>query len=178
VVERHFNAEFPPGVTFAFDTQDIEEDMVAAGVAKAWIDAYFMLAFPGEGNDAIIDGDTYKRLLADRGVLPEWAVGDKRVSISSGEVHKDLLEDLVRFIYTSGRLVTTPIVLLPSAVQRSKELADRSMPVQPVIKGTPIPDREVERGAKVTRKSIESELAFWKTIPELASYVVEETASA
>lgn len=177
LVERHFNAEFPPGVTFAFDTQDIEEDMVAAGVAAAWIEAYFKLAFPGEGNDAIIDGDTYKRLLADRGVLPEWAVGDKRVSISSGEVHKEFLEDLVRFIYTSGRLVTAPIVLLPSAVERFKDVADYTMPVQPAIKGKPIPDGEVERGAKVTRKSIESELAFWKTIPELAQYV-EEVASA
>jgi hypothetical protein len=181
LMERHLNAELPPGVTFAFDTQDIEEDMVAAGVAQAWIDAYFKLAFPGEGNDAVIDAETYKRLLADRGVLPEWAVGDKRVSIASGEVHKEFLEDLVRFVYTSGRLVPTPIILQAAATEQFKQLADpgsaKQQPDLPPIKGTPIADSEVERGAKVTRKSIESELKFWKTIPELAPYV-EEVSNA
>lgn len=173
LVERKLNAELPPGVLFTFDTQDIEEDMVAATVAKAWIDAYFQLAFPGEGNDAIIDAPTFKRLLADRGVLPEWAVGDKRISIASGEVHKEYFEDLVRFVYLAGRLNPTPIVLLPAAVYKEEKTSRNVSDENPIIKGKPINDDEVERGTNVTRRSIENELAFWKTIPELAPYVAE-----
>lgn len=169
LVERHLNAELPPGISFVFDTQDIEEDMISATVAKAWIEAYIPLAMPSsEGADATIDQQTFKRLLADKGVLPEWAVGDKRISIASGEVHKDLFEDLVRFIFMAGNLRPTPILLAPNAVM--KQLPDDKAD-EPVIKGTPIKDSEVDRGAKVTRKSIENELKFWKTIPELAPYV-------
>ena len=43
ITERHFNSELPEDVTFAFDTQDIEEDQMAAQVCKAWVDALFPL---------------------------------------------------------------------------------------------------------------------------------------
>lgn len=175
LVERHLNAELPPGVTFVFDTQDIEEDMISAEVAKAWIDAYFPLAFPSTLTEPTIDIDTFKRLLADKGVLPEWAVGDSRVAISSGEVHKDYLEDLVRFVFYCGRLKET-IILSNSYMKDDVVLLKEAADDKPDIRGNPIPDDEVDRGTKITRKSIEAELEYWKTIPELAQYVEESSA--
>lgn len=43
IVERQVNGEFPEGVVFAFDTQDISEDLQKATIAKAWIDALLPL---------------------------------------------------------------------------------------------------------------------------------------
>jgi hypothetical protein len=43
IVERHINGELPEDCSYKFDTQDIQEDMIAAQVAKAWIDAYWPL---------------------------------------------------------------------------------------------------------------------------------------
>jgi hypothetical protein len=43
ITERHFNSELPEDTAFSFDTQDIEEDQMAAQVCKAWVDALFPL---------------------------------------------------------------------------------------------------------------------------------------
>lgn len=187
MVERHLNSELPEDVTFAFDTQDIEEDMVAATVAKAWIDAYMPLAFPPSKGGApgeesapaqkgAIDVDTFKRLLADKGVLPEWAVGDERIAIESGEVHKEYLEDVIRFVYKAGKLSDALVIR-----RGAHSIANVAIPPtvkdngdDVVIRGKPIPDAEVERGTRVTRKAVTAELDYWKTIPELAAHVPGE----
>jgi len=111
MVERSLNAELPEDVVFEFDTQDIEEDMVAANIAKAWIEAYLPLAFPKAG-EAAIDIKTFKRLLADKQVLPEWVVGDERIAITSGEIHKEYLEDVIRFIWRAGRLSGAKLITM------------------------------------------------------------------
>lgn len=43
ITERELNAELPEDAEFRYDTQDIEEDMNAASVAKMWVDAYWPL---------------------------------------------------------------------------------------------------------------------------------------
>lgn len=120
MVERHINGELEEGVDFEFDTQDIDEDLKAATVAKAWIDAYLPLLGQGAGgkqpaptapaagmpgqnpqggsapaNDVeIITKDELKRLLADKGVLPDYMVSDDRIAIRDHDVHmKDLDDD-------------------------------------------------------------------------------------
>lgn len=46
ITERIFNGEMPEGVEFTYDTQDIEEDSVAAANAQAWISAFLPLVQP------------------------------------------------------------------------------------------------------------------------------------
>jgi hypothetical protein len=181
MVERALNAELPGDAVFRFDTQDIEEDMVAATVAKAWIDAYIPLLFPKDPTqEAVLDAATFKRLLADRGVIPEWVVGDDRVSIASHEVHKEYLEDLVRFIWDAGRVRESMIASLRidtrpridnPVVEKQEDVTIETTADKPNIRGKPIADDEVDRGAKITATSIRNELKYWKTIPELARYV-------
>lgn len=174
LVERKLNAELPTDVTFEFDTQDIEEDRVAAEVAKLWIDAYIKLVYPPapqgatEAPKGVIDAVTFKRLLADKGVLPEWAVGDDRVAITSHDVHKDDFEDIVSFIWECGRLREIPIITL------SNRLYGEVLKQEPIaIRGTPIADSEVDRGARITRKALKAEFQIWDNIPELREYVPE-----
>jgi hypothetical protein len=188
LMERSLNAELPQGVQFMFDTQDIEEDMMAASVAKAWIDAYLPLVYPPEGQKPVLDVETFKRLLADQRALPEWAVGDDRVAILSGEVHKDEIEDVVRFIYKAGRLSQAQVinmahlcfgdVVVPINKAAASEVIEGHavLKEEPVnnIRGKPIADAEVDRGSNVTRKAIKAELEFWKTIPQLEAHVPED----
>jgi len=172
IVERLLNAELPPSVFFTFDTADIEEDMVAANVAKAWIDAYIKLVFPPEGYDAIIDATSFKRLLADKGVLPEWMVGDNRISIESGEIHKDYFEDLVRFVFVAGKLNPTPYAL-DYGVKALKETNEKVDPNKPIIKGKPIAAGEVERGTGniMPKSAVQEVYDFWDSVPEIAALV-------
>lgn len=172
LVERKLNSEMPEDVTFEFDTQDIQEDMVSAEVAKLWIDAYIKLVYPPapqgatEAPEGVIDAKTFKRLLADKGVLPEWAVGDDRIAITSHDVHKDVVEDIVSFIWKCGRLREIPIINL-SYQLRGEVLKQKAI----AIRGTPIADNEVDRGARITRKALKAEFQIWNDIPELKEYV-------
>lgn len=186
LVERSLNAEMPPDATFAFDTQDIEEDMVAANIAKTWIDAYISLLYPPtrmEGAEPAIDARTFKRLLAEKGVLPEWAVGDQMVSIDSDAVHKDMVEDWVRFIWQDGgRLIERKLIdatqhrRLPEPSM--KQLPEETSAAAPNIRGTPIADDEVERGTRLTSTAVKNEMAIWGSIPELAEYVPDQYRTA
>lgn len=177
LVERHLNYEFPDDVAFEFDTQDIEEDMVNANVAKTWIDAYLPLVYPKDpSHEQIIDAKTFKRMMADNRILPEWAVGDDRVAIMSGEVHKDVIGDVLRFAWIAGKL-SEQLLITKSAISfDTVDIVPSVKDALPVvsIEGTPIKDSEVERGARVTNKAIRNELTFWKTLPELAPHVPEE----
>lgn len=77
--ERAINGELPDGVEFKYDTQDIEEDMEAAMVAKAWVEAYLPLTTAGGAAEEILSKDELMRLLADKGVVPDWMVRDDRI---------------------------------------------------------------------------------------------------
>lgn len=108
ITERHINGELPDDADFEYDTQDVEEDMKAATIAKAWIDAYLPLltggkpapapvaggepgAMPvgggGGGGEPLVDKDIILRILADKGILPNEAVGDSRVVVQDVDVH-------------------------------------------------------------------------------------------
>lgn len=43
-----------------------------------------------------------------------------------------------------------------------------------IIRGNPIPDHEVDRGARVTRKARQAEMDKWGVVPELAGLVDNE----
>ena len=153
VTERHINAEADDETQFGYDTQDIEEDMNAAIVAKAWVDAFYPLysgvpagktkASPGgkpntemipspdetpessaagvaqgqfgpmgpQGPEQVIDKEELKRLLVDRGVLPEWMMDDARYMVTDTQIHiKKSLgydehdDDFTCFTYQNGIL--------------------------------------------------------------------------
>lgn len=194
MVEAAINAEIPDNVTFAFDTQDIEEDLISANIAAAWINAYFKLYFPGVQAgvpvEGVIDAQTFKRLLSDKGVLPEWAVGDERIAVQAHQVHKEEYEDLVRFIWYAGKISESKIAHLSMRLGESASAARRLKQAEilpaleagqeieddaPIIRGVPIAESEVERGTRVTRKAVESALAMWTEIPELAAYAPAES---
>lgn len=180
LIERALNGELPDDVIFRFDTQDIEEDMIAAGVAKAWVDAYLPLVTDVEA----LELDQFKRLLVDKGVLPEWIMSDERLTISSSEVHgvhKELVEDIICYVWEMGKLKTRPVVRLAAPVAfkqlpatTAEDVIDGEV-VEPVraIHGKPIPEKEIARGATVSKKAIKNELRRWGTIPELQPYTVD-----
>jgi len=177
ILERALNAELPDNVLFRFDTRDIEEDMVAANTAKAWIQAYSPLLT----EVSAINSEQLLRLLVDKGVLPEWIMTDSRLSISSSEVHevhkKDMLEDLVCYAWKQGvlqeRISITKLVYIPPSVGYKQ--SDDAQLVN-AIYGKPIPETEVDRGAKVTRSAVVNELRRWRSIPELEPHIADVTA--
>jgi hypothetical protein len=188
LVESKINAELPEGVVFRFDTQDIEEDMTSAKVAEAWINALIKLVYPPQPQyeqDAVIPMETFKRLLADKGVLPEWAISDDRIAITGHEVHKEEMEDLVKVIWRAGNFTRSTITRMAVRKDLSQDAQDAIHKEQIVaqlpepqmelqnIRGTPISDDEVDRGTRITSKSMRSALDMWKDVPELAAYVPE-----
>jgi len=188
IVESTINGEIPDNVQFKFDTQDIEEDMVNAEYAQTVIDAYIKLIYPPTNliaTESVLDMKTFKRILADRGVLPEWAVGDDRVSVMAHEIHKDQfqkdLEDVIRIVWNMGKLKETTLVQLVMKEDQKKEktLGDDGSTLDealgPNIRGTPIDDDEVERGTRVTAKAVKGAYEMWgEKIPELSMYVPVE----
>lgn len=73
---------------------------------------------PGQmGPEQVIDKDQLLRLLADRGVIPEWMLNDKRVRVDDTSIHLNKEghpEDIVRIEYDQGVLKQTrlpPIIL-------------------------------------------------------------------
>lgn len=158
--ERYINSELPDGVDFAYDTQDIEEDMTAAAVTKAWVDAFYPLytgtpagkskaspsgkpnteavpnreevpdnkgaqsgggqpfgaAFGAPQPEQVVTKDQLLRLLADKGVLPDWLLSDDRLAIEDSGIHlgKESSEEYSRFEWDGRVLKETrlpPIVI-------------------------------------------------------------------
>jgi hypothetical protein len=170
LVEQHLNAELPNDVTFIFDKQDVEEDLVSAEVAKKWIDAYIQLLYPPvglEGAKPVLTVEEFKRLIAEKQVLPDWVVGDNKVAISSADVHKEDLQDIVRFVWTVGSKLREYTVY--SMAQDVDSVVTKENGSK--IRGKPIRDEEVERGASVTAKSVRSVHDWWGKIPELSDLV-------
>lgn len=101
-IERHLNGELPDGVDFAFDTQDIEEDANAAAVAKAWIDAFLPLTTAGGAAEEVMKKDEFLRLLADKGVIPDYLVNDDRIVVEDSDIHnKEFKSDGHSLDYTT-----------------------------------------------------------------------------
>ena len=259
ITERHINAELDEETQFRYDTQDIEEDMNAALVAKAWVDAFYPLYTgtpagkskaspggkpntemvpnpeeieqssasgqamsnagpalpPGMGGpgspEQVITKDELKRLLADAGVLPEWMLSDARYRVDDTTIHishKGELyeEDFTQFSWQNGVLKEErlPGITLTSqrydygvdvgvaggdeaayalwdnenkelvAVTWLKQREDEIKALQRNIVGSPIPDNEAKRGARVTRNTVQQELERWRKDPALAQYVPTE----
>lgn len=188
IVESALNGELPDNVQFKFDTQDIEEDMVNAQYAQTVIDAYIKLIYPPNNliaTESVLDMQTFKRILADKGVLPEWAVGDERISITAHAIHKEQfrkdVEDVIRVVWAMGKLKETTLIQLSMRADKKKEETPSdngdSTPEgeeisEPNIRGTPIDDGEVERGTRVTAKAVKGAYDLWEdAIPELSMYV-------
>lgn len=249
LTERHINAELPEGVDFGFDTQDIEEDMTAATVAKAWVDVFYPLyqgtpagqkgngamgrteetqfpkppkkgmqegqqpdepqkqpgGVPQQGGmpgnfgaptvEQVITKEQLVRLLADKGVLPDYLVSDERVAIEDSDIHIDKhnSRDDAKFVWDNGVLKEyrlPPVTISERDFQRPVQ--DEPVPAEDIeqkmleylkqkedeifegkrsIRGKPIPEREVVRGASVTERTIEDELERWRKHPILSQYV-------
>jgi hypothetical protein len=246
--ERRINGEADEDTQFAFDTQDIEEDMNAAAVAKAWVDAYYPLftgqpagkskaspggkpnteavpnpnevpqsdaagqamsagAFGNPGQPApeqVITKEDLLRLLADRHVIPEWMLNDKRQMVLDTTIHisKELDPDEYTSFVWDGRYLKEhrlpPIVLdsptpevrqLPAvtpvqsyvvpvqdlqAIQYLKQKEDEIFADQRNIIGNPIPEQEVTRGARITANTLRDELERWRKHPLLSKYALTE----
>lgn len=247
IIERKINGEFPDGVEFSFDTQDIAEDKQAAEIAKTWIEALLPLVtggspggpqagqppsngkvekpenqgagrgsglslnpaggnaqVPGASVTGFISTEEFLRLLADRGVLPNYLVKDKRVvvtdsGISEKEKHVD---DYAIYRWKAGVLTVERLPMYtvqdvtPEPVQalipaetgekteevdedtliRLKALGDEILEGRRKIRGRPIPSGEALRGDSVTKAAIKAELERWRNHPILSKYVptVEE----
>lgn len=128
--ERHINGELPDGVDFVFDTQDIEEDSVAAAVAKAWIDAFFPLTTAGGAAEDIITKDDFLRLLSDRGVIPDYLVSDDRIAIEDSDVHNKHFksdgynQDITQFYWEKGYLKEKRLPAIVLNTQPSQNTSD------------------------------------------------------
>jgi len=99
------------------------------------------------------------------------------VSIDSDSVHKDLLDDIVAFIWNDGgRMIERTLIDLTSSKPVLKQLPADTQPLLdgPNIKGVPIADDEVDRGTGLTSTAVKSEMQIWASIPELAEYVPDE----
>jgi hypothetical protein len=167
VTTQTINEELPEDVTFSYDTQDIEEDLNAAQTAQAWVNALSPLMQQAETLE--ISGDEWKQLLVSKGVLPEWMgkqAENTRTIITSSDapnMTKEKADEIVTFMYKLGRL---QMYERPSFKINAPLLKQ-----QPSIRGKPLPEKEGERGARVTKKTIESEMQVWGEIPELRQYV-------
>lgn len=230
--ERYLNGELPSGIHFAYDTQDIEEDLTAAQTAQAWISAYLPLAQPFGGiaggatpmmvggqnqkqdeaeeqetentqlppqspasatqqPEGLISKDDLLRLLADKGVIPDYLVPDQRRMVEDSDVHikhsTSHLDDIVRYEWDkSGVLkqVRLPAMYLRSHtppatngnVPDAKVLTEKQKAEEHErkIRGKPISEREVDRGANVTDTALQDELELWRNNPELSPYAPTE----
>lgn len=189
-VERTINNEFPNGATFKFDVQDSEEDLQAANIAKAWVEALIPLATNnntlmiqrGSNNiqnpesdqrqlpesEAFITKQQLLRLLADKGVLPNYMVesDNKTVVYDIAVMQKEVEEgdDPVIITYDPETGV----------IDIEREPAYNLMYMRELQKskftGRPISESDALRGNRVTASTIQDEIELWKTDKKLKEY--------
>lgn len=171
ITTQVINRELPDDVKFSYDTQDIAEDLTAAQTAGAWVNALTPLLAQSETLQ--ITGEQWKQLFVEKGILPEWmgrTDENARTMILSTDVPaitKENANDIVRFVHDLGKL---------QLYERSVISIDAPMLKQDnktEIRGRPMPEHESERGARITKKTIESEMKIWNDIPELRTHVVD-----
>lgn len=85
-IERYLNGEMPEGEgEFAFDTQDVGEDQIAAAIAKGWVDAFMPLYAPGKGTSQT------KEPMAPTVTSPEGAASQQNTKQGTGEGAEPLI---------------------------------------------------------------------------------------
>jgi hypothetical protein len=138
----------------------------------------------------ILSVKDFLRLLADKGVIPDYLVKDKRIAVQDSEVHLKEYghpEDEACFEWRNGIIkeIQLPGITLNSAdipdVTKQDDSVDE-LPEAPKfkidrnvkreIKGDPIPDAEVERGAAPTKNALKAEMEIWEENPELAPHAL------
>ena len=158
---------------------------------------------PGGSPAGFITPDEFLRLLADRGVLPNYLVKDKRVVITdSGISEKEaIVDDFVVYRWKEGVLSVErlpeytvispygepeePLLALPAetitqpesdegVLSWLKQLEEEILEGHRGIRGKPIPTKEALRGNKVTQAAVKVELERWRNHPILSQYVPTE----
>lgn len=138
--ERHTNGELPDGVDFAYDTQDIDEDIKSATIAQQFIGAYLPLVQPTqEGAEQLLSKENFLRLLADKNILPDYMVDDTRIAVEDSEIHikeyDEYPDDFACFKWQNGyvRQVRPPAILMGSRSAWKRQ----EVPVAERLKGGP-----------------------------------------
>lgn len=154
---------------------------------------------PGAATKGFITTEEFLRLLADRGVLPNYLVKDKRVVVTdSGISEKErYIDDYAIYRWKAGVLTVErlpaytiqeeiPIpaqALIPAetgekteevdedTLIRLKALGDEILEGRRDIRGKPIPVKEALRGNNVTIAAVKAELERWRNHPILRDYV-------
>lgn len=201
ITERALNNELPEGVDFEYDTQDIEEDKNAAEIAKGWVDAYIPMMAPAvEGVEPLLKREDVLRLLADKGVIPDYMAMGEREVIESTEVHVKSLgysEDFTSFEWSrNGGIIEKrlpPIVLygrvqqaisdgtmdpIPAEREKEDEIVEAEFieikQGESKIRGQPIPEKEVVRGDAITENTLKAEMKLWRSDKRLEPFVPTE----
>ena len=138
----------------------------------------------------IISVQEFLRLLADKGVIPDYLVKDTRIAIQDSDIHMKELghpEDDACFEWRNGILkeiklpgisLTNEDVYGSEEVDVNKEeVIEEEKPALQIkrgIKGKPISDEEVQRGTGVTKNTIKQEMEIWNENEELAPHALTE----
>jgi hypothetical protein len=138
--------------------------------------------------EPILSVKDFLRLLADKGVLPDYLVKDTRVAIQDADIHMKEFrnsEDDACFEWRNGILkeVRLPAIVVnladgdsdeESDVNKEGETEESALKIKRGIKGTPIADDEVQRGAAVNKNTVKAEMEIWQETPELADHALTE----
>jgi len=170
--------------------------------------------------EQVLDKEQFMRLLADKGVLPDWMLHDDRYVVTDTEIHinkEGHPDDPVKYIWDPrggvlkeerlpAIIINTPAPDVPAAkivekgglgsgnrgrakpkydyvdfdeiagykdmLQRLKQKESEIMEEHRNIQGNPIPEKEVVRGARITKKTLQEELERWRKHPILSKYAL------
>ena len=139
----------------------------------------------GDG-EGIISDEHFLRLLSDKGVLPDYIVGDDRVAIMDYEVYVRKEGPVACYTWKDGALTMKqlPPIVLPKPVgdvpdaKREIDYKEYQEKLKRNIRGKPIPEGEVKRGASVTEAAIKTEQELWRGIHALSQHASTEEESA
>lgn len=186
------NTEMMPNPEEIPEEGAANQAMAAAGPATP--------AGKGGNVEQVITKDELRRLLADKGVLPEWMMNDERIRVDDTSIHlgKELHpDDFTKIVYEKGILREER---LPPIVLNSRSMIVDEEPIQAIevmpatnaaevmawmerlketvlernIRGKPIPPKEVDRGAGITVNTVRDELKRWADDPVLSKYLPDD----
>jgi hypothetical protein len=144
---------------------------------------------PGAGKklsgNGLISKQEFLRLLADKGVIPDYLVKDQGVVVEDADIHlkeEGYSDDATSYVWKNGILKEqrlAPIVIISNKVDVITDMPEPVMKTRTIdvlperdIHGEPIKDDEVVRGARITKTTVEDELALWRDIPELQPHAL------
>jgi hypothetical protein len=135
--------------------------------------------------NGLITKQEFLRLLADKGVIPDYLVKDEGVVVEDADIHlkeSGHSEDVTSYVWRNGILKEermAPIIINSPRVEfisNEPEVVMKTRSIEPLperdIHGAPISDKEVARGASITKKTVEDELALWRDVPELEPHAL------